>query len=219
MFRHQSTLFLTAEVQFFNDTRLCDFIRRTGDDVFSPNDPITREQMATIIKRYAEYRKCILTTESSAIDIFSDKDEISDWAVDAVKWAVSNGIIAGADRKIMPRANTTRAQTAAMIRSMLYAFDGGTFTERFTLAAVKRIIRNMVTIRPDAANDKTFSDILDYIRSRQLPDYVGSGNGVTNVEFWLDSEGKEKIMMILEKGEIYYLAAGKDSERLFPLDK
>ena len=85
---------------------------------FAPNEPITREQMATIIYRYAAFKG--YDTRTSGKIAYTDSSDISDYAKDAVSWAAEEALMAGhADGRFLPRENATRAQTAAVFMRML----------------------------------------------------------------------------------------------------
>lgn len=88
----------------------------TGTDStsFSPDTKVTREQLAAILYRYAQYRK--LDTDASAkLNRFTDADSVSAYASEALGWAVSEGLINGASGKLMPKGDATRAQVAAIL--------------------------------------------------------------------------------------------------------
>ena len=85
---------------------------------FAPNEPITREQMATIIYRYAAFKGYDIRTSGKIA--YTDSSDISDYAKDAVSWAAEEALMAGhADGRFLPRENATRAQTAAVFMRML----------------------------------------------------------------------------------------------------
>ena len=84
-------------------------------DTFGPDDNITREQLASMLYRYAQYKGKDVTYDANALDSFADSYKVSPYAVDAVKWAVSEGIISGDGTYINPTAYATRAETASMI--------------------------------------------------------------------------------------------------------
>lgn len=88
----------------------------TGTDStsFSPDAKVTREQLAAILYRYAQYRK--LDTDASAkLNSFTDAGSVSAYASEALGWAVSEGLINGASGKLMPKGDATRAQVAAIL--------------------------------------------------------------------------------------------------------
>lgn len=86
------------------------------DNTFRPNDAVTREQLAVILKADAG------STSGQKTDLsgFRDADEVSAWAQDAIRWAVGAGLIAGRnDGRIDPRATATRAEVAQIIHNYL----------------------------------------------------------------------------------------------------
>lgn len=82
-----------------------------GGNCFAPERPVTREEFATILWRYAGKPEAETSTAS-----FADAASVSDWALDAMNWAVSAGIINGTDgNRLDPQGTATRAQAAAML--------------------------------------------------------------------------------------------------------
>ena len=89
-----------------------------SEECFAPNEPITREQMAAIIYRYAEFKGYDITTSSNTS--YTDNDDISDYAKDAVIWAAEKSVMTGnTDGSFAPKANTTRAQVASVFMRMV----------------------------------------------------------------------------------------------------
>ena len=87
------------------------------DGTFGPNDPITREQMASILYRYAEY-KGIDTSVRADLSAYSDQP--SAWAQDVMEWANAEGLISGTTATILdPQGTATRAQVAAMLQRFI----------------------------------------------------------------------------------------------------
>ena len=80
---------------------------------FAPNAAATREQMITMVARYVSY--CGISIKADSLPEFPDVDIISDYAIDAVCWAVENGLLLGSDGKLEPKCVTTRAQFATVI--------------------------------------------------------------------------------------------------------
>ncbi len=94
----------------------CGIVNGYSDTVFSPNDNITREQLASILYRYAEYKKYDIS-KTSELSEYTDKNQISDYAVLAMQWANANGIITGtSDDTLSPQGNALRCQIAAMLK-------------------------------------------------------------------------------------------------------
>lgn len=89
----------------------------TGYDVdtFGPDDAATREQMMSIIYRYAEYKGYDISQRAS-LDDYSDKETISGYAVEAVQWCCFNDIISGtSEDQISPHDFVQRCQVAAIL--------------------------------------------------------------------------------------------------------
>ena len=87
-------------------------VNGTSETTFDPNAAITREQIATILFRYAGAE----AVEEDHLKDFTDADKISAYAVDAMNWAVANGLIKGlTDTTVAPRATATRAQIATIL--------------------------------------------------------------------------------------------------------
>lgn len=95
-------------------------VKGTSDTTFEPNTFITREQMATILFRYADAMGYELEDgDESLLDLFTDGDKVDSWAKEAVAWAISNGIISGTDKGIEPLEYAQRCHVAQII----YRFD------------------------------------------------------------------------------------------------
>lgn len=82
---------------------------------FAPNDPITREQLAAIFYRYAQYKGYDTTQGGMAIREFGDYESISDYAMSAMAWAVNTGLVKGDSNLLYPNGTATRAEIAAML--------------------------------------------------------------------------------------------------------
>lgn len=86
-----------------------------SDTEFAPNQELSREQMAVILYRYANSIG-INTEATSNLNGYSDKEEISDWAIDALEWANSADLINGiGENELSPKASATRAQIATIL--------------------------------------------------------------------------------------------------------
>lgn len=83
---------------------------------FSPDTNVTREQLATLLYRYSEYKQYDLTA-SRSLSGFSDGTTVSDYAVAAVQWAIGNEYIRGYDDgTLRPQASATRAEVATILQ-------------------------------------------------------------------------------------------------------
>ncbi len=81
---------------------------------FEPNRNITREQMATMLYRYAEYKEYDMSMDTNInLKIYDDYNSISSYATSALKWAAGTGLITGTSKtKMDPKMNSTRAMAA-----------------------------------------------------------------------------------------------------------
>ena len=86
-----------------------------GDGTFSPNTNVTREQLATMLRSYAEYKGKNVTATGD-VSKFADAATISGWATEPVSWAVGAGLINGRDGNLIaPQGTATRAEAATML--------------------------------------------------------------------------------------------------------
>lgn len=91
-----------------------------GGGVFGTNDPVTREQLATILWRYAD------SPTAEPGDAFADAADVSSFAVTAVRWAKANNIISGVGgNHFDPKGGATRAQVAVILYRYLAGKTGG----------------------------------------------------------------------------------------------
>ncbi len=91
---------------------------------FGPDDCISREQLAAILYRYASDKGYDVSARDS-LESFSDASEISDWALEAVKWAVAEGFLSGVnDMELDPKGSATRAQAAAILMRFIEKVQG-----------------------------------------------------------------------------------------------
>lgn len=90
----------------------------TGNNCFSPNGLITREQMAVILYNYSKY-KGVNVSAAANLNAFPDANKVSSWAQTAMKWAVAEGLISGTTKDgktvIDPKGNATREQVASIL--------------------------------------------------------------------------------------------------------
>lgn len=98
-----------------------------GNGCMGPKDAVTREQLVTILYRYAQY--CDYdTSASNRLYAFSDRNSVHGWAFNAISWAVGAGIITGINSKagtiIQPTGTATRAQIATIMMRFIQYFDG-----------------------------------------------------------------------------------------------
>ena len=94
-----------------------------GKDKFGPDDPITREQLAAIFYRYADYKGYDLTIKGNP-DKFKDADKITDYAKTAMQWAVGSGLVKGKSGNLLdPQGTATRAEIAAMLHRFIEKYE------------------------------------------------------------------------------------------------
>ena len=94
-----------------------------GKDKFGPDDPITREQLAAIFYRYADYKGYNLTVKGN-LDKFKDADKVTDYAKTAMQWAVSSGLVKGKSGNLLdPQGTATRAEIAAMLHRFIEKYE------------------------------------------------------------------------------------------------
>ena len=114
---------------------------------FGPEDPITREQLAVILYRYAAYRNYPTDTRGD-LSPFADQGSISGYARDAVSWAVGLGFLNGADGALSPKGTATRCQAAAILR-------------RFCEQEGRRIPDDAPAFVPAERADRVFAELQD----------------------------------------------------------
>ena len=86
-----------------------------SDGRFGPDDTITREQMAVILSRYAQYKR-YNTGARVSLSTYGDAAQVSPYALEAMQWARAEGLITGTDANLLlPGGNATRVQIAAIL--------------------------------------------------------------------------------------------------------
>ncbi len=99
----------------------------TGTKLFGANDPVTRAQMATMMYRYAKDYKGYDVKADGDYSSFPDAGDVQDFAADALKWAVSEGIITGKtiDGKLLldPQGSANRAECATIIQRFMEKYE------------------------------------------------------------------------------------------------
>lgn len=91
-----------------------------GNNTFAPDSPLTREQLALILKNYAQMKG--YTTADQGIDLkdYADYAGISSWALGGMDWAVNAGLISGkGENTLAPTDNTTRAEVATIMMQFM----------------------------------------------------------------------------------------------------
>ena len=91
-------------------------VNGVSDTAFAPDNAITREQMAAILYRYAEYKGYDVFTGGMSLSEYTDASQISAYATTAMQWANENGLITGVtDTTLEPQGSATRAQVATIL--------------------------------------------------------------------------------------------------------
>ena len=85
-----------------------------GNGAFAPNASITREQLVVMLYRYAG-----MPASNGSLSGFSDSARVSNWAQQAMAWAVSNGIVKGSNGALNPQGSATRAEVAQMLMNFV----------------------------------------------------------------------------------------------------
>lgn len=90
-----------------------------GNGIFGSVDNITREQMAVVLYRYAKYMGYDVSATTD-IEIFTDADKISSWAITPIKWMVANGLLNGKLNNVLDsKGNATRSEIATILYRFL----------------------------------------------------------------------------------------------------
>lgn len=106
---------------FYRSVSWCqqeDLISGYDASTFGPHDQLSREQMISILFRYARHSGAALRSTAD-LSSFSDADQVSLWALDSMRWAVTNGLIPTTDAALRPGDAVTRAELA----STLYSYE------------------------------------------------------------------------------------------------
>ena len=94
-------------------------VRGYSTSRFGPDDEVSREQMAVIMRNYARYQG-LATEERGVLALFVDEGVVSDWAREPVAWAIGRGLIQGKGNGILdPLGSTTRTEAAAIMQRFL----------------------------------------------------------------------------------------------------
>lgn len=82
---------------------------------FAPNEKLTREQLITMLYRYAQ-QKGIDVTDKGDLSLYKDSDKVADWSKVAMEWAISTGLLNGRDNEMLaPSDGITRGETAVIL--------------------------------------------------------------------------------------------------------
>ena len=91
------------------------------EDTFGPNAPVTRQQIAALLYRFAQSlgRDMTLPDGAPNLDDFSDRSTVASWAEESMAWAVGKGLVNGSGGQLLPGGNAARCQVAAILQRFL----------------------------------------------------------------------------------------------------
>ena len=93
-----------------------------GDGIFGTNDNITREQLATMLYNYATFKK-LDVSKTTDLASFTDRSEVSEWALEAMQWANAEGLVNGRTAEtLVPEGTATRAEAATLLMRFIEEF-------------------------------------------------------------------------------------------------
>ena len=94
-----------------------------GTDLFGTDDPVTREQFATMLSRFAQAAG-LAPVEPGDLSAFSDAAKVSEWGAEGMAWAVGAGVVRGVDEShLAPQSGALRCELAAMLNRTIEGFD------------------------------------------------------------------------------------------------
>ena len=96
-------------------------VNGTSDTDFAPDQSVTRQQLAAILYRYSQYKGYDVTAQGD-LTTFGDWEQVSDYAVEAMEWAVGASLIQGIDDNLVPGGSATRAQLATIFSRFITNF-------------------------------------------------------------------------------------------------
>ena len=93
-----------------------------SDTTFGPDQVLTREQLATILYRYAAYKGYDVTATGD-LDSYTDAAQIGAYALEAMEWATGSSLISGSNGALAPQSSATRAEAATILMRFLESVD------------------------------------------------------------------------------------------------
>ena len=93
-----------------------------SDTTFGPDQVLTREQLATILYRYAAYKGYDVTA-SGDLDSYTDAAQLGAYALEAMEWATGSSLISGSNGALAPQSSATRAEAATILMRFLESVD------------------------------------------------------------------------------------------------
>lgn len=160
-----------------------------GNGCFGPNDPITREQLAAILYRYAQYKGCDVSVKGN-IFTFADGKQVSAYAADTMNWAIGTGLISGVGHNTLsPTGSATRAQVAMILMRLcekVVTLSGTTGNGWSSSSDNKDIVPGTGgdTDTPDDESDyyEGISDLIDTIPVEESDDVLTEAEVISFLE-------------------------------------
>lgn len=132
----------------------------TSQTTFSPSMQITREQMATILYRYAEKSGCDTSLTDSGYNSFPDAVKVSGYAWQAMQWAVRKGIIQGSGGKLNPQGTATRAQVAQVFYNARGVLEDNVPTAGPSVPAIALTSDQRAQLSPEQDPDELLRQVM-----------------------------------------------------------
>ncbi len=190
------------------------------DSLFGTGNAITREELATMISRYVDFKKISLKVVEDAVEAFSDADEVSEWARDAVELMRKSGILRGDENgNVRPQDVITRAEAAVMLvrADSALGFDMSHllgFSDD-DVASVKFIYQNNSDRKEiDVTESTEVKDILENLRDITIAD-TKSTSGIVGVGKFIEIADENGVIlfsaiftpdsMMVDDHRIFYL--------------
>ena len=98
-------------------------VEGTTPTTFAPGNPITRQNTAVMLYRFAERSNISTDAPPNQAGRFTDARLIGSWATDEVNWAIHHGLLQGAGGILNPAGTTNRAQAATLLERFITTFD------------------------------------------------------------------------------------------------
>lgn len=95
-----------------------------SEDTFAPNDSISRQELATVLWRYAKLSGMDVGTDGTVLPAFADRESIAPWAGEAVSWACRLGILEVSQMSVLPQGGITRGEFCTMMMRFLKEKNG-----------------------------------------------------------------------------------------------
>ncbi len=165
-------------------------VKGVGNNKFSPNSYITKEQMITILHNYAKYKKYDVSVgEDTNILSYNDALDLSEYAFEPMQWACGAKIIVGSDGNLLPKKELTRAEVATIIKNfkMYYARGSKAWVE---------LEGNVTTgyVWSASQYDKNIVEVSDYEYTSPQDDTIVGQPGKFKFEMTALKEGSTEVI-------------------------